>query len=920
MTSDNQLKKSSLIDQEFLYKAIFENMGSPVALFNEENYFEVINTKFAEVIGYPREDIEGKRKWMDFVIPEDRELMLSYHDKRMQDSRSAPSFYEFRLLNRKKEIRNMLIHVVVIPGLKLSVATLVDITERKRAEEEVVSSGNLYRAIFENTGNASILIEEDMTISLVNSQWVNLSGYSKEEQEGKIKWTTFVVPDDLKRMVEYHKKRRENPDNAPWMYEFHFVRRNGEVRDIIVHVVMIPGTKRSVASLLDITERKKAEKALQESERLLGDIIDFLPDATFAIDIDGRITAWNRAIEVMTGVAKKDMIGKGDYEYSVPFYGSRRPILIDMAYDDEKIISDVYGNVHREGSLLVGETFVPCVYGGKGAHLWGIVTLLHDSSGRVAGAIESIRDISEYRRVEQALRESENTYRAIFENTGSASMVIDEDMTISLVNSQWVNLSGYSKEEQEGKLKWTTFVVPEDLQRMIEYHKRRRVNQYDAPWKYECRVVSRSGEVRDIVIHVVMIPGTKKSIASLVDLTENKRAEGERLDMERKLLHAQKLESLGLLAGGIAHDFNNLLLAVLGNLDLALSKLPPDDPARTNIDQAIKAGRHATGLTRQMLAYSGKGNFIISSVDLGRLLEENYQMLRVAIPRTITLEIKLGSDLPSIMADAGQIQQVVLNLITNAAEAIGNNQGQIILSTGACEFDNEYLATSRIDFKPPAGLFVWIEVSDNGCGMDEVTIQKLFDPFFTTKFTGRGLGMSAVMGVVMGHGGAIVINTSPGKGTSIRVLFPASGGNIQAADESNAPTEEIILNEEKKFSGIVLVVDDEDMIRDMTCEMVEFFGFSTLRAADGNEAIRIFAGMPGKIVCVILDLTMPRMDGLATFSRLREIKPDVQVILASGFSEQDATSRFSGQGLAGFIQKPYSMERLQRELSRIMGM
>ena len=758
-----------------------------------------------------------------------------------------------------------------------------------------------------------------MTISLVNSQWVNLSGYSRAEQEGKIKWTSFVVPEDLERMVEYHKKRRENPGNAPWMYEFHFLRRNGEIRDIIVHVVMIPGTKMSVASLLDITERKKAEKALQESERLLGDIIDFLPDATFAIDIKGRITAWNRAIEVMTGVAKKDVIGKGDYEYAVPFYGERRPILIDMAYDNEKNVSGIYENVHRDGSLLVGESFVPCVYNGKGAHLWGIVTLLHNSSGDVTGAIESIRDVSEYRRVEQALRESENTYRAIFENTGSATTMIEEDMTISLVNSQWVNLSGYSKEEQEGKIKWTEFVVSEDLQRMVEYHKKRRENPSDAPWKYEFRFKRRSGEIRDIVVHVVVIPGTQKSIASLVDVTENKRAEDERLRMERKLLHAQKLESLGLLAGGIAHDFNNLLLAVLGNLDLALLKLQPDDPARANIDQAIRAGRHATGLTRQMLAYSGKGNFIISSIDLSRLLEENYQMLRVAIPRTITMEIEPGLNLPAVMADAGQIQQVVLNLITNAAEAIGDSQGQIILSTGACECDNEYLAASRIDYKPPAGLYVWIEVRDNGAGMDEVTLQKLFDPFFTTKFTGRGLGMSAVMGVVMGHGGAIIINSRPGEGTSIRVLFPASGTMALPDNEKSCIPEGDITHEEYSFSGIVLVVDDEDMIRDMTCEMVELFGFKTFRASDGNEAIEIFEKKPEDIFCVILDLTMPRMDGLATFSRLREIRPDVQVILASGFSEQDATSRFSGQGLAGFIQKPYTMERLQRELSRITG-
>lgn len=903
----------------YFYRAVFESMGSPTAIFDESNYFVSINQKFAELIGYTREETEGKRMWTDFVTLEDRQRMLGYHNKRMNESGYAPPVYEFNLVDRHGVVRNMLIHVVVIPGTKKSVASLVDITDRKHAEEEVIRSGNLYRAIFENTGNASILIEEDMTISLVNTQWVNLSGYSREEQEGKLKWTAFVVPGDLERMIEYHKKRRINPDTAPWMYEFHFRRRSGEIRDIIVHVVLIPGTKRSVASLLDITERKKAEQALRESERRLGDIIDFLPDATFAIDIEGKVTAWNRAIEEMTGIAKKDMIGKGDFEYAIPFYGQRRRILIDLAYNDEEVISGLYDNVRKEGNLLVGETFVPCVYQGKGAHLWGIVTLLHDSSGAVTGAIESIRDISEYRRVESALRESENTYRAIFENTGSATIMIEEDTTISLANSQWVKLSEYSREEQEGKMSWTQFVVPEDLEMMVAYHKRRRVDPSDAPWQYEFRFKSRTGKIYNIVVHVVMIPGTRRSIASLVDITDRKRAEEEKLQIERKLLHSQKLESLGLLAGGIAHDFNNLLLAVLGNLDIALMKLPADDQAKMNIEQAMNAGRHAADLTRQMLAYSGKGNFVISNVDLSRLVDENYQMLRVAIPRTITLELKLAEMLPPVLADAGQIQQVVLNLITNAAEAIASEQGNIIISTGALQCDDEYLSASRIDIKPSKGLFSWIEVSDTGCGMDELTQQKLFDPFFTTKFTGRGLGMSAVMGVVMGHGGAILIDSKPGKGSKIRVLFPADKISERRSTDKDNKAVRVLDRSMKQFSGTILVVDDEKMIRDMTCEMVELFGLRTLQAADGDEALKVFAAAGSDIRCVILDLTMPHMDGLATFSRMRSIRPDIQVILASGFSEQDATSRFSGQGLSGFIQKPYSMESLYTEIEKIFN-
>ena len=914
-TSENYFRES-----ESFYRAMFLNMGSSIGVFDENDIFVVVNEQFSSLLGYSREELEGKKKWTEFVVQADLERLIHYHSSRMKQLHDAPPVYEFGMIDRNGIVREMLNHVILIPGTSKSVISLVDITDRKRAEDALIESENLYRAIFENTGNATILVEEDSTISLANTQWVTLSGYSRDELEGKMKWTGFVMPEDLPRMVEYHRKRRENPESVPWMYEFHFRCRNGEIRDMEVHVVMIPGTRRSVASLLDITERKKAENALRESERRLADIIDFLPDSTFAIDRNGRVTAWNRAMEIMTGVSKQEMTGRGDYEYAIPFYGKRRPILIDLAFEKEEVIAEKYDFVRREGGLLVAEVFAPDVYNSRGAYLWGIVAVLHDSSGNIAGAIESIRDISEYRRVEKALRESEQMYRVIFENTGNATVMIEEDTTISLVNSQMVTLSGYSKEEQEGKMSWTSFVVPEDRDRMLEYHKKRRIDSSGIPWKYEFHFKTRSGDIRNVVIHVGMIPGTKKAVASIVDITDRKRSEEERFEMERKLLHAQKLESLGLLAGGIAHDFNNLLLAVLGNLDIALRKISSLEPARANIEQAMTAGRHATELTRQMLAYSGKGSFVVSRVDLSSLVEENFHMLRAAIPKNIILKLDLAADLPPVMADESQIQQVVLNLITNAAEAIGESQGEITLATGWMECNDDYLSASRLDTKPSAGFYVWMEVRDTGCGMDELIQQKLFDPFFSTKFTGRGLGMSAVLGIVTGHNGAIVINSKPAGGTVIRVLFPTVAGCAvrKNHDGSFVPGRPAV-PEDKPFSGTVLVVDDEKMVRDLTCEMLEYFGFRAVVAADGSEAVKVFSEWADKITLVILDLTMPKMDGLATFNKLRTLNPGVKVLLASGFSEQEATRRFSGQGLAGFLQKPYSMDLLRRELETITG-
>ena len=386
------------------------------------------------------------------------------------------------------------------------------------------------------------------------------------------------------------------------------------------------------------------------------------------------------------------------------------------------------------------------------------------------------------------------------------------------------------------------------------------------------------------------------------------------MNLERQLLHAQKLESLGILSGGIAHDFNNLLQALLGNLDLALLKLPEEATARKNIDQAINAGKHAAKLTNMMLAYSGKGVFVIKALSMTELVEENAGMLEATIPKSITLEQDLDHTLPSIMADAGQLQQVIMNLITNAAEAIGDQGGKISLSTGVKEYDQASLNISRLEEKQAAGRYVWLKVRDSGCGMDEATLNKMFDPFFTTKFTGRGLGMSAVLGIMRAHKGAFLVDSRPNVGTTIQVLFPVIDGqptlqNQIIRDECTA---------ESQVRTMVLIVDDEEIIREVSTAMLQELGFDTVAAASGEEALEIFR-REGNIGIVLLDQVMPTMDGVTLFKELRSVRPDIKVLLASGFSQQEVSERFHGLGLNGFIQKPYALENIRNELTRILS-
>ena len=396
------------------------------------------------------------------------------------------------------------------------------------------------------------------------------------------------------------------------------------------------------------------------------------------------------------------------------------------------------------------------------------------------------------------------------------------------------------------------------------------------------------------------------------DASEEKRLEQEKRRIEEQMLHVQKLESLGVLAGGIAHDFNNILMAVLGNADLALTRLPPASAARENVLRIEQAARQAAELARQMLAYSGKGRFVVETLDINDVIAEMTHMLDVSVSKKAILRYNLARNLPAIEADATQLRQVIMNLVINASEAIGEQSGLITISTGAMECDRAYLSETWIDEGLSEGLYVFLEIADTGCGMERATVSKIFEPFFTTKFTGRGLGMAAVLGIVRGHKGAIKLYSECGKGTDFKILLPAAGRAFTRQTEAAPHTETW------QTTGTVLLVDDEGTIRELGTEMLQELGFDVLTAGNGREALEIFNPKKDEIACVILDLTMPRMDGEETFRELRRIKPDVRVVLSSGYNEQEVTQKFIGKGLAGFIQKPYRMAELGRKLREVI--
>lgn len=402
---------------------------------------------------------------------------------------------------------------------------------------------------------------------------------------------------------------------------------------------------------------------------------------------------------------------------------------------------------------------------------------------------------------------------------------------------------------------------------------------------------------------------------------ENSRLQEERLNLERQILHSQKLESLGIMAGGIAHDYNNLLQAILGNIELAARNLAPDSAALKFIENAVKSGKHAAQLTHMMLTYVGKGLITKTELDLNKLVRENTDILKTTVLPTVSVKLDLSPDLPPIYADEANIQQVVMNLIINATESIEVPPGVVNISTGIQNCDQACLAGSLLGEKPEPGRFVFLEIRDNGCGMSEETIHRLFDPFFTTKFTGRGLGLSATMGIIRMHGGALFVESKIGAGTTFRVLFPASAtaatAPVTITEPVSLPPEPAAV-QEQPLSGMALVVDDEKQVLKICRKMVELCGFTVITACDGLEAVARFREHADEISFVLLDLTMPNMDGITAMGEIFTINPDAKVIISSGFSEDELHKHIADHAPSGFIRKPYNMATLQTELRRIL--
>lgn len=519
------------------------------------------------------------------------------------------------------------------------------------------------------------------------------------------------------------------------------------------------------------------------------------------------------------------------------------------------------------------------------------------------------------------LYESEERFRSLVENINDIVFTLSPEGCFRYVSPNWREAFGYELSETLGH-SFAPFVHPDDLtgcQTALQQVMATGLSQGEV----EYRVIRKDGTTVWYAASASLARNAASNELEFLgvgrDISERKQAEEEKQIFEQQFLQAQKLESLGIMAGGIAHDFNNLLQSMLGNMELAFYGLDADSLLREHLSNALIAGRRAAELTNLMLTYAGKGAMYKKSLNMNAIVRENISILKSVVTTAIAIELAFSEELPEIYADGAQIQQVIMNLITNAAESIEKPSGIIRLATGVLECSHADLAASLVSEIPEPGRYISLEISDNGCGMSKETLSRLFDPFFTTKFAGRGLGMSAVLGIVKSHGGALFVESEPGSGTTFRVLFPVMerAYSVDNAEITGAVPDQSGIKEEQTY-GVVLVVDDEKSVLRTCANMIGFCGFEAITATNGTEAINIFRENIGSIDVVLMDLTMPGMDGLTAMRAIREIKPDVKVLLATGFNEEELSKRILCDPPSGFIRKPYSMAIIKSELQKLM--
>ena len=761
--------------------------------------------------------------------------------------------------------------------------------ELRRSQEEREASRVRYVELYDFAPVGYITVSEQGLIREANLTAATLLGMARGALVRQ-PLTRFILPED--QDIHYHLRRQLFENGEPQIRELRLLRtdsppfwarleataaRDGENGPPVYRVVMS-----------DITEPKRAEEALRKSEENFRRSFDDSPLGVRIVNVEGATIYANRAI--------LDIYGCGSIEElkSTPVAKRYTPAsLAEHQIRREK---------RRRGEYVPSEYEINIVRkDGEVRHLQVFrKEILWDGEMQFQVIYQ---DITASKQAEEALRQSEEAFRSLFDDHAAVKVVIDPDTgAILTANHAAVAFYGWSRETlaQMNVQQINTLPLGEVKEAMRDARDRKRTH-----FEFQHRLAD--GSVRDVEVFSsgVTIHGHGYLHSIIHDITDRKQAEAEKAKLEAQYRQLQKTESLGRMAGAIAHNFNNLLGAVLGNLELAMLDLPRGSDVGGKLTGAIKAARKASEVSGLMLTYLGQTPGRHEPLDLSEACRRSLPMLRAAMPKEVDLEVDLPSPGPTIKANAHQLQQVLTNLATNAWESFGEGRGAIHLTVKTVS-PADIPATRRypLDWQPQDNLYACLEVTDAGCGIEEKDIERLFDPFFTSKFTGRGLGLSVVLGIVRAHYGAVTVESEADRGSVLRVFLPVSAEAVPRPPEKAAQAPEI------EEGGTVLLVEDEQMVRDMAKAMLTHLGFAVLEAKDGIEAVEVFRQHKDAISCVLCDLTMPRMDGWETLAALRKLAPGIPVILTSGYDQAQVMAGDHPEWPQAFLGKPYRLTGL----------
>jgi PAS domain S-box-containing protein len=895
---DREQALDALRRSERLHRTLVETATCGIIESDAEARFTFVNPAYARMIGLPAEELIGRYVW-EFNEPGE-EVSSPGELARALQHQPTPERRVARL--RTPDGRRLVVEADWnylrdadgrVSGF---VCVVEDVTRREATDAALVESHRYITQIAETSPSILCVFGvHDWSVRWVNSRAVAATGLDAAQlrERGSRILEESVHPDDRHLVAEAVARALRSPDDEVAATE-HRVRHVSGWRWVLSRFAVFSRDDAGrpvemLVSQLDVTEQHLTLDQLRAQEERFRLLAENAGDVIIEFDRQGTLLFLSPSWTTITGHPVRGAVGRNMDDLIHQVMDPGEPLAF------EEFVREIFDS----GSDPVG---IYRIHHADGSPRWleARTRLFRTADGDTRG-MAIIRDVTDRVRTEEALRASEARFRQVAESLYDFIVEVSPEGEVAYISPSFREILGFDPARysvRDAALQ----LHPEDRERVFAEMQRLIAGHPIGPLAFRQR--DAQGRWRWLESHGTPRPTADGRFGGVVitrDVSERVRAEDDARALQAQLLQSQKLESLGVLAGGIAHDFNNLLVGILGNASLALADLTPDSPLYEAMQGIETAALRAGELTNQMLAYSGKGRFVVEMVDMNALVAEMANLLEASISKKARLELDLDPQLPAVEGDASQLRQVVMNLITNASDALGDEGGSIRLRTQRVPNASEIPLRSRIEEPMAPGPAVLLEVVDTGRGMDEATAQRIFDPFFTTKFTGRGLGLAAALGIVRGHRGAIDVRSGVEAGTSFRILLPAGEPRTTLPEQvpACAPREAV------RAQGTVLVADDEEVVLAMARRILEQAGFEVITARDGREAVDVFRRWGDRIAVVLLDLTMPRLSGEEALRLLRDECPDVPVVLTSGYAESEIATRFEGVPLEGFLQKPF---------------